>query len=157
MKRTWSNVFAARCRAFAADRAGNVTIELAFLSLFLATLLMGAYDFGRLALGQAGVTQAARAGAQYAVLQQANAADIAGMELAARAEADDPALNVSARNFCRCPGTTAEVGCNTNCADGEYAPLFVEVTVQDQLQLLFDYPGVPQNQTMSSVSTVRVR
>ena len=157
MKRISSNVIAARCRAFAVERGGNVTIEMAFLSIFLLTLVLAAYDFGRLALNQAGVTQAARAGAQYAVLDQANAADVAGMQQAARDEADDPSLNVTARNFCRCPGTTVEVGCNTDCADGEYAPLFVEVTVQDQMQLLFNYPYVPKTQDMSSISTVRVR
>lgn len=143
------------------DRRGNVSIEMAFLVTFLLVLVLGAYDFGRLAMEQAGVTQAARAGAQFAVLDQANAADTAGMIQAARDEAEDPndELNITARNFCRCPGSSAEVDCSVNCADGQYAPLYVAVTVQDTLDMLFDYPGLPEanSYTMTSTSTMRVR
>jgi len=141
------------------DRRGNVSIEMAFLVTFLLVLVMGAYDFGRLAMEQSGVTQAARAGAQFAVLDQANAVDIDGMKQAAKNEAEDPSLNVQARNFCRCPGSSAEVDCSTNCPDGQYAPLYVEVSVQDTLDMLFDYPGLPgtDTYTMSSTSTMRVR
>ena len=141
------------------EEHGNVTIEMAFLLTFLLILVMGAYDFGRLAMEQSGVTQAARAGAQFAVLDQANATDTNGMIQAARDEAEDPTLNVTARNFCRCPESAAEVGCASNCADGQYAPLYVEVTVQDTLNMLFDYPGLPQanSYNLSSTSTMRVR
>ncbi len=141
------------------DRRGNVCIEMAFLVTFLLVLVMGAYDFGRLAMEQAGVTQAARAGAQFAVLDQANALDSAGMEQAAKDEAEDPNLVVKADSFCRCPGSTVKVDCSTNCADGQYAPLYVEVTVVDTFDMLFDYPGLPEpsSYTMTSTSTMRVR
>ena len=143
------------------DRRGNVSIEMAFLVTFLLVLVMGAYDFGRLAMEQSGVTQAARAGAQFAVLDQANAADSAGMIQAARDEAEDPTLQVNPISFCRCPGTTAkDLTCATAiCADGQYAPLYVEVTVTDTLDMLFDYPGLPEpsSYTMTSTSTMRVR
>lgn len=148
-------------RSLIEDQRGNVSIEMAFLMTFLLVLVMGAYDFGRLAMEQAGVTQAARAGAQFAVLDQTNATDTAGMIQAARNEAEDTAneLNITARNFCRCPGDTTEVSCASNCPDGEYAPLYVEVTVQDSLDMLFDYPGLPEKGTypLSSTSTMRVR
>ena len=157
MQRTWTQAIAAKCRAFGCAQSGNVAIEMGLLSVFLMTLVVGVYDFGRLAVNQSGVTSAARAGAQYAVLDQANAANFAQMVQAARDDADDPTLSVNARNFCRCPGATTEVTCNSTCSDGEYAPLFVEVSVQDSMQLLFDYPYIAQTQAMSSVSTVRVR
>jgi len=150
-----------RCglRSLIRDRRGNVSIEMAFLITFLLVLVMGAYDFGRLAMEQAGVTQAARAGAQFAVLDQANATDIDGMKQAAKDEAEDPNLVVNARNFCRCPGSSVEVSCASNCPDGQYAPLYVEVTVNDALDMLFDYPGLPEKGTYSltSTSTMRVR
>ncbi len=141
------------------DRRGNVSIEMAFLVTFLLVLVMGAYDFGRLAMEQAGVTQAARAGAQFAVLDQANATDIDGMKQAAKDEAENPDLDVEADFFCRCPGSSAEVDCSVNCADGNYAPLYVAVTVVDTLDMLFDYPGLPEanSYTMTSTSTMRVR
>ncbi len=141
------------------DRRGTVTIEMAVLVTFLLVLVMGAYDFGRLAMEQAGVTQAARAGAQFAVLDQANAADIDGMRQAARAEAEDPTLEVYPRSFCRCPGSSTEDPSCGICPDGQYAPLYVEVRVVDTLDLLFDYPGLPEanSYTMTSTSTMRVR
>lgn len=138
---------------------GNVSIEMAFLVTFLLALILGAYDFGRLAFAQAGVTAAARAGAQYAVLDQANAADLAGMIQAARDEADDvnSELPITARSFCRCPGSNLELSCTGSCADGQYAALYVQITVEDQMELLFHYPGVSEVQSLSSTSTLRVR
>ena len=69
------------------DRRGNVCIEMAFLVTFLLVLVMGAYDFGRLAMEQSTVIQAARAGAQFAVLDQANATNKNGIRQAAWDEA----------------------------------------------------------------------
>ena len=142
-----------------AERDGNVSIEMAFLVTFLLVLVMGAYDFGRLAMEQSGVTQAARAGAQYAVLDQANATDIDGMRQAAREEAEDPTLEVYPDWFCRCPGGAKTPDCTTNCADGNFPPMYVEVYVEDSLDMLFDYPGLPgtDTYTMTSTSTMRVR
>ena len=139
--------------------AGNVTIELALLATFLLTLVLGAYDFGRLAIEQSTVTNAARAGAQWAVLAQANASDSAGIVQAARDEADDVSneLTITPRSFCRCAGSSSEVACTANCADGVYAPRYVQVTVQDTLDLMFTYPGIDDIQSLSSVSTMRVR
>ena len=141
------------------DRRGNVSIEMAFLVTFLLVLVMGAYDFGRLAMEQAGVTQAARAGAQFAVLDQANATDKNGIRQAAWDEAEDPTLDVDPDWFCRCPGGSQTTDCTTNCADGSYPPLYVQVTVTDTLDMLFDYPGLPEanSYTMTSTSTMRVR
>lgn len=145
--------------AWMTERHGNVSIEMAFLVTFLLVLVMGAYDFGRLAMEQSGVTQAARAGAQYAVLDQANAMDIDGMKQAAKNEAEDPNLDVEADWFCRCPGGAKTTDCVTNCADGNFPPMYVEVTVTDTLDMLFDYPGLPgtDTYTMTSTSTMRVR
>ncbi len=141
------------------DQRGNVSIEMAFLVTFLLVLVMGAYDFGRLAMEQAGVTQAARAGAQFAVLDQANAGDDAGIIQAARDEAEDPGLQVAPDSFCRCPGSAAKDPTCAICPDGQYAPLYVQVTVTDTFDMLFDYPGLPEpsSYTLTSTSTMRVR
>jgi hypothetical protein len=145
---------------FSEDSAGNVAIEMAFLMTFLILLVLGAYDFGRWATEQATITQAARAGAQWAVLDQANATDTAGMIQAARDEADDANNELvipPPLNYCQCPGSSTQVSCTTDCADGLYPPMYVQVTVQDTFELLFDFPGVDQSQALSSTSTMRVR
>ena len=147
-------------RALAGESAGNVTIEMAFLMTFLIMLVLGAYDFGRWATDQATVTQAARAGAQWAVLDQANATDTDGMIQAARDEADDVNNELvipTPLSYCQCPGSSTKVNCANDCPDGQYPPMYVEVTVQDEFELLFDFPGVSKTQPLSSTSTMRVR
>ncbi len=150
-----------RWRVFSGDSAGNVAIETAFLMTFLITLVLGAYDFGRWATEQATITQAARAGTQWAVLDQANATDTDGMIKAARDEADDVnnelVFDPPPFSYCQCPGSSTKVSCTTDCPDGQYAPMYVEVTVQDDFELLFDFPGVSKTQALSSTSTMRVR
>ena len=76
----------------------------------------------------------------------------------ARDDAVDPAneLSVAARQFCRCP-SGVEVVCSSLCPDGAYPPLYVEVTVADTLELLFDYPGLPETVTLAAASRMRVR
>ena len=147
-------------RAFAAESGGNVAIEMAFLMTFLIMLVLGAYDFGRWATEQATVTQAARAGTQWAVLDQANATDTDGMIQAARDEADDVNNELvipTPLSYCQCPGSSTKVNCANDCPDGQYPPMYVQVTVQDEFELLFDFPGVSKTQPMSSTSTMRVR
>ena len=142
------------------ESRGNVVIELAFLAPFLVLLVTGGFDFGRLAIEQSGVTQAARAGAQFAVLDQANATDTEGIIQAARNEAEDisNSLDITARNFCRCPGSLDEVSCSDNCPDGQYAPLYIEVSVtNNDFDFLMEYPGVQNPWTLNAVSTMRVR
>lgn len=43
------------------------------------------------------------------------------------------------------------------CPDGNYPPRYVQVTAQDQVDMLFHYPGVPGVQAPSSTNTMPVR
>jgi Flp pilus assembly protein TadG len=139
-------------------RAGNVTIEFGFVILFMITLGIGAYDFGNLGYQKIAITSAARAGAQYGVQDQVTAADTAGMIQAARNDADDSdeALTITARQYCSCPGQ-GELSCNVICDDDSFSYMYVEVTAEDQVELLFPYPYVTSPQTVASTNTMRVR
>ena len=79
------------------------------------------------------------------------------LEPSGEADDTDNELTISTTSFCRCSGSSGTDSCSSNCADGQYAPRYVQVTVQDQLELLFDYPGVDAIQSLSSTSTMRVR
>ncbi len=138
--------------------SGNVTIEFAFLILILISLSMGAYDFGRLGLRKIAITSAARAGAQYGIQDLVTAADTAGMIQAARNDIKDTnnVLDIAARRYCDCPGQ-GEVSCTVTCTDGSFSLMYVEVTVPDQVNLLFPYPGITSPRTVASTSTIRVR
>lgn len=144
------------------DNAGNAALEFAFLVTILAFLGVGMFDFGRYGLLYTRAFNSARAGTQYGIQNQGTAEDLAGMVSAARADAGDTGnqLNIVARQFCMCPGTTNKLDCATapaNCADGRYIPIFVEVTVRDSLDLFFRYPGVSEILPITTQSEMRVR
>ncbi len=137
---------------------GAAAIEFAVLTTVLVLLALGAVDFGRIGLEKAQLTQVARAGVQYGVQSQTSAYDTDGMVQAARADAADAdgLIDITARSYCSCAGE-GEVVCTISCADGNYAPLFVEVTAQDEVEMYFTYPGVSSPVSVTSTSTMRVR
>ncbi len=142
--------------------AGNITVEFGFLVPFLIALVLGTYDFGTIGLQKITVTNAARAGAQYGVVDLSTAGDTAGMKLAARLDADDvnSELIVNARQYCVC-SSSGEISCTGLCSgvddDSTFPFMFVEVTVQDSIDLMFVYPGISSPQQVAATSTLRVR
>ena len=143
------------------DDSGNVTIEFGFVIVFLVTLAIGAYDFGNLGYQKIAITNAARAGSQYGVQDMSTAEDTAGMIQAARNDFNDTAnaLTISATNYYYCPNQTPNIVADESvvCDDGTYSYFYVEVTVQDDIDLMFPYPYVSSPQTVASTNTMRVR
>ena len=157
LARTWFG----RRRARRLDDAGIMSVEFAFMIPVLIALAMGGLDLGRYALDLSTVASAARAGAQYGVQDQATAVQPLQMIAAARNDAADTtsALNISARQYCRCPGSGGgEVPCGGTCADGGFPPMYVEVAVSDDLDLWFPYyPGISDPVSLTASHTMRVR
>ena len=141
------------------DNTGNVTIEFGFVILFMATLGIGAYDFGNLGYQKIAVTNVARAGSQYGVQDMSTAANFNGMVQAARNDINDTAdaLTIDADNYYFCPGQGKVADESVLCDDGSFSYLYVEVTVQNDIDLLFPYPFVSSPQTVASTNTMRVR
>jgi Flp pilus assembly protein TadG len=140
-------------------RDGNALVELGLIAPVMLGLIVGAVDYGRFAVEQATISSAARAGAQYGIQDQVYATNIDGMRDAAQEDAEDTALNVTPLNYCECPeavGTAVDCGLGI-CADGTWAPMYVEVTAQRTFDFIFDYPGVPQSQNVVYTSKMRVR
>ncbi len=141
------------------DDAGNVTIEFGFVILFMVTLALGAYDFGNLGYQKIAVTNAARAGSQYGVQDMSTAEDTGGMIQAARNDINDIAdeLTINARNYYFCPGQGEVADQSVLCADASFSYMYVEVTVEDEIDLLFPYPFVTSPQVIASTNIMRVR
>ncbi len=141
------------------DNTGNVTIEFGFVILFLATLGIGAYDFGNLAYQKIAVTNAARAGTQYGAQDMSTAEDDGGMKQAARDDINDTAnaLLIDADNYYFCPGQGEVADESILCDDGTYSYFYVEVTVEDEIELMFPYPFVASPQVVASTNIMRVR
>ena len=148
-----------RTTGWLGDERGAVSVELALVAIAFVALFVGAFDFGQMAKEALRVNGAARAGAQYALQGgQAAAADTDAIIQAARDGAMDTTddLNVTARNYCTCPGG-GEVVCSSSCGGGEYALMYVEVKVNNDVTLLFDYPGISSPRNVASTVTMRVR
>jgi Flp pilus assembly protein TadG len=137
---------------------GVSAIEFAFVAGILSMLLLGICDFGLGFWEQMQVANAARAGAEYAVKNGYNSADIqttvanatnlAGMQAS-------PAPSTS----CGCPnastGVTAAT-CGSTCPDGGTAGTFVTVSAQVSYRTLFAWPGLSNPMTLASSATVRL-
>ena len=141
------------------SHAGNVTIEFGFVILFMLTLAVGAYDFGNLGYQKIAITNAARAGSQYGAQDMATAEDTAGMVQAARNDINDTAdaLDINAINYYFCPGQGTVADESVLCNDGSFSYFYVQVTVENDINLLFPYPFVSSPQTVASSNTMRVR
>ena len=140
-------------------RKGNVAIEFGFMVPVFVLLALAGVELSRLAIEWSRITHAASAGALYGMQDQTNAADITGMEQAARDDASDTtnSLIVTARTFCQCLGVAAEIVCTTNCTDGKYPPMFVEVRVEEPLSAVMPYLNLPPSYALEVVNVSRVR
>lgn len=140
-------------------RQGNVAIEFAFIAPVVILLTLAAVELGRVGTEWTRVKHAAHAGTQFGIQDQANAANAQGMVDAARFDADDSTneLEISARRYCRCPGTTAEVACSEKCPDDTFSPMYVEVNVSQDIAALIPYLDLPKSYAISAQNTGRVR
>jgi len=140
------------------DPRGVVSIELALVTIVLGVICMGTYDFARYGIETLRVSQAARAGLQYALQDPDKAGNVDAIKQAVRNDAQDSAnqldITVGAP-FCGCPGQVA-ASCGSTCADGGYALEYVELTVQSSIDMAFRFPGVPASIPISTTSQIRL-
>ena len=143
----------------AARRLGQRDHRIRLPDLILVRLAIGAFDFGRLGYQKIAITNAARAGTQYGVQGMSTAEDIAGIIQAARNDIGDTnaELSISARNYYACPGQGEVADESVLCDDGSFSFFYVEVTVPDEIHLLFPYPYIDSPRQIASTNIMRVR
>lgn len=137
-----------------ACRRGVGTVELALTAPVAALILIGALDFGRMAMERSAVGAAARAGALYAALNDRSRTD--DVAVAALGGAGDARhlRTVDSRYFCICPSSDESL-CDIACPEGMKPVRFSEVTVSTRLDTLLPYPGIQSPMRISQ--TVRVQ
>jgi Flp pilus assembly protein TadG len=137
---------------------GAISVELAVLSPVFVLLVLGTIDFGRAFNEQLRLANAARAGAQFAIENLGTSESLTGITEAVLRDAQLPAdqLTIAASKSCTCPSGAA-AACSSICADGLPPRMHVEVTVQRDFKLLFDYPVLPSTLALSETATMRTR
>ncbi len=156
---------AVRCVAllkrFGERRRGAISVEFALSAPILVALTLVSFDFGRGVQQKHRLAGIAMSGAQLAVQRDRSwsVLDLGDVEQRVRDDAGgNPAdLAVNARYYCVCPGTSAEVTCNTTCSLQLPPSTYVEVAVSQDVDLILRYPGLPDPLTLQGVSTMRVR
>ena len=140
------------------DDTGNMLLELALVLPILTALGIGAFDFGRAYQEKLRMTNAARAGTQYALYNAMAAEDAAGVEQATRADANDTAnaLAVSVQYSCTCLDGSA-LACDDSCAGAEVPLKYITVVVSDDHAMLFQYPGMPASLSLQGSAQMRLR
>lgn len=158
---------AARAAARAlADEAGNALIELAIvLSLLGVPLLTGTIYIGVMLLDSIIVTNAAHAGAEYAMTSSTYAEDSAGIVTAAQDDATGlgVTLNVTPTMYYACStainGTqyTTQAAANAACTGGTSHSLqFIQVTTSATITPPVTLPGLSKSVTLTGTSVQEV-
>ncbi len=129
-------------------------LELALFSTTLLLLFFGVADFARIFHSSEIAAGAARAGAQFGLLSEADSADLAGMKQAALGSG--PAgLQATAERYCQCPESGKRVSCTASC-EGRAPNGYVHVTTELPFETLIHWPGIPATQSLKGAAILRV-
>lgn len=140
---------------------GVAAVELAFISILMLTLLLGAFDFGRLMHWGVSLTQAAAAGAQFGSRSSTDAANTSGITSAVQTDWGNlggVAPTVSVSQYCTCASDTP-VNCATSGICGTYGTprLYLQVTTSTTFQTIVPFPGIPSSVPLTRTATFRVQ
>ena len=107
----------------AADCRGNIMIEFALAMPVLLIMLAGLFDLGTYAYQKSAMTQGAREGAQYGVI---NYQDSANINTTAQNASGLSGVTATNNVFCECTAGTT-VTCGTICSGGSTAKTYITV------------------------------
>lgn len=140
------------------NESGQSVIELAVsLPLFLI-LLLGTAEMANVAWAAIQINNAARAGAQFASQNHANAVDTTNIALTAKNDAPSITnMQVTSQQTCSCVdssgnGGTPDPGCTTtttsSCPSPSTIMIAVQVNTQAAITPFIRYPGLPASYTL---------
>ena len=144
---------------------GAAFVELAVSLPVLVVVVIGTADLGRIFYYTISLTNAARAGAQYAAYNSVRATKNAEITAAAQAAAPNiGSFTVSLAtpaNVCRCAQDDGSafgspVTCNITCPAGQHMLESVTVTVTRSFSTISRFPGIPSTFTLVRTATMRV-
>lgn len=160
------------------SQSGQSLVEVALVTPLLLAMLLGAIELGRYAYLSILVGNAAHAGAMYGAQGHLQAADTAGIQLAADNDFQNngqlvSTLTVTSYDSCGCDNggtityqgqttlactTSGNAALDTTCGGNSAANyvVMVSVTATAKFQTIFGYPWIPSPITVSRTSTMRV-
>lgn len=139
------------------DEEGAVLVETALVLSALILFLIAVYDLGGMLVREMQITNALRAGTQYALVRKPMGGDVSQVRAAILQAAPEhtTAPEIAAEFYCACSDGT-RVSCSDPCPDGNDRQSFITATYQEDYELLFRYPGFGQTITLEGETTVRL-
>lgn len=133
---------------------GSALLEAALVTPMLATLLLGATDLAQVARTSVEVSNAAKAGAQYASQNGYTAQDSTGIATAAQTEAPNLTITTTSSYSCICSDGSASTCLNTDCASSHMEET-VTVDTQTTITPVIQIPALPTSWTVSGKAVQR--
>jgi Flp pilus assembly protein TadG len=140
------------------DDEGTAGIEFGLIGTILSLLLLGVVDFGMGYWDQIKVGNAARAGAEYAIVNGWNQSGIGTAVTSATGLTSIAASPAPAQSY-GCPSATAGIttaSAGSNCAGGGTAGTYVTVSARATYSPIFPFSGFANNMTLTATTVVRI-
>lgn len=138
------------------DNEGMVFVEAAFTITVLFLLVLLVWDVGSLFVRQMQITNAVRAGTQYAIVRKPISGDTSQIEQAVKNAAPEGASpTVNADLYCECADGTKLV-CSSVCGDGSERQAFITINYAETYDLLFGFPGFGSSFDLKDEATIRL-
>jgi hypothetical protein len=126
-------------------------------------MFIGLIDVSTFISANVAVERAARAGTEYALMNDYTSAGVSGAVTAATTRRTSYMSAIAATpgpaKWCACPNATtglATATCGTTCTSGLPAGSYVTSSAQATYTPLFAWPGLSGDKTINSSSTVRI-
>jgi Flp pilus assembly protein TadG len=146
-----------RLRALRRAEQGSVAVELALFIPVMLLLFAGLFQFGSGIFDTLRLESAARAGAQYAMIDPTNATDIQNAVRSAIG-GDTSDVEVTATSYCQCPGDNAHVDCTiVSCSGGASSHQFVSIAANRPFTSILSLPALGSITEVSGQAIIRVR
>jgi Flp pilus assembly protein TadG len=142
-------------RSLGRGERGQSLVETALVFPVMLTMLLGAAEMARVVRASIAVSNAAKAGAQYATQTGYTAQDTTGIATAASNEASNLTVTTSSSLACGCSDGTASTCQNTDCPNShleETVTVGTQAVVSPTIQL----PGLPKTFTVKGLAIQRV-
>lgn len=149
-------------RRFRKEHSGAVTMEFALIAPLLATMLLGMVDFSLWIMSRMTVERAARAGAEYAVVNGFDSTAISTAITSATSTRSGYMSTIAANpvpsQWCGCPSATgvAVVNCGSTCSSGLTAGIYVTANARSDYTFLVSWPGITNPRTLGASTSVRI-
>lgn len=152
-------------KRFRRDERGSVAVETGLIAILLGGIAVGVIDLGIAYNRTMELSNAVRAGMQYASVRKPVAGDMTAIEAAIEAAIPENSFSaeykISVSMFCECPDgsdsdCTSSGGISIECSDGSTRYSFLSISIAEDFGLIFAYPGLGDSIQISRSALVRL-